>query len=56
MNPLSREGFIDQRPYSAELKEKIKKAFYHPYSLHDVFPSNENGSAQWREIKNNFFY
>jgi hypothetical protein len=55
MNPLPREDFINQRRYLAELNEKIKNAFYHPYSLLKVFPSNEKESAEWREIKNSFF-
>lgn len=54
INHSSREDFIN-RPYSAELKEKIKNAFYHPYSILRVFPSNEKESAEWREIKNSFF-
>ena len=55
VNPSPREDLISQRQYLAELNEKIKKAFYHPYRLIDVFPSNGIESAEWRELKSSFF-
>ncbi len=60
MDSLPRPDFIkdeywERRPYRTELNEKIKKAYYHPYSLFDVFPSVETESAAWGEIKRSFF-
>jgi hypothetical protein len=60
IDSLPRSDFIkdeywERRPYSAELNEKIKNAYYHPYSLFNVFPSMETESAAWGEIKSSFF-
>ena len=50
-----KDEYWKQRPYKAELKEKIKNAYYHPYSLWKIFPSIETESVAWREIKGSFF-